>query len=174
MRVVWNYFLASSSQVSMIVCRCSGQALFYTLNLTSYMSYLIQIRFCSVRGTVRRLPAIRCIMGRRVATTIARCSMTHLDSLGTASADCTVVVPTYNERENIGALIERILELPRFRVLVVDDNSPDGTAAIVAQIARREPRVDLLSRPGKLGLGTAYIAGFRRALTEGASYIHAM
>jgi dolichol-phosphate mannosyltransferase len=101
--------------------------------------------------------------------------MIYSNSLGTTSvADCTVVVPTYNERENIGALIERILDLPRFHVLVVDDNSPDGTATIVQEIANREPRVGLLSRPGKQGLGTAYIAGFRRALTEGASYIYEM
>jgi dolichol-phosphate mannosyltransferase len=101
--------------------------------------------------------------------------MIHSNSLGnTSAADCTVVVPTYNERENIGALIERILELPRFGVLVVDDNSPDGTATIVAEVAGRDPRVGLLSRPGKLGLGTAYIAGFRRALAEGASYIYEM
>jgi dolichol-phosphate mannosyltransferase len=86
-------------------------------------------------------------------------------------ADCTVVVPTYNERENIGALVPQILELPRFRVLVVDDNSPDGTAEVVARLAREEPRVGLLSRPGKQGLGTAYIAGFRRALGEGAEFI---
>jgi len=89
-------------------------------------------------------------------------------------ADCTVVVPTYNECENIGALLRRILELPRFRVLVVDDSSPDGTAEIVARMAQAEPRIDLLSRPSKLGLGTAYIAGFRRALAEGASYIYEM
>ncbi len=89
-------------------------------------------------------------------------------------ADCTVVVPTYNERENIGELLHRILALPRFRVLVVDDNSPDGTAEIVEQAARADPRVGLLSRPGKQGLGTAYIAGFRRALAEGASYIFEM
>ncbi len=74
-------------------------------------------------------------------------------------ADCTIVIPTYNERENIGALLPRVLELPRFRVLVVDDNSPDGTAAVVADLARDEPRVGLLSRPGKQGLGTAYLAG---------------
>jgi len=86
-------------------------------------------------------------------------------------ADCTVVIPTYNERDNIGALIPRILDLPRFRILVVDDNSPDGTADVVAAIARDEPRVGLLSRPSKLGLGTAYISGFRRALAEGAEYI---
>ena len=88
-----------------------------------------------------------------------------------AVADCTIVIPTYNERENIRALLPRILESPRFRVLVVDDNSPDGTAGIVADIARAEPRVGLLSRAGKQGLGTAYIAGFRRALAEGAGYI---
>lgn len=86
-------------------------------------------------------------------------------------ADCTVVVPTYNERDNIGALLERILELPRCRVLVVDDNSPDGTAEIVADAAQQNDRVGLLARPGKLGLGTAYLAGFRRALAEGAAFI---
>jgi dolichol-phosphate mannosyltransferase len=87
------------------------------------------------------------------------------------TADCTVVIPTYNERDNIAPLLGRILELPRFRVLVVDDSSPDGTAGIVARIAAGEPRVGLLSRPAKLGLGTAYLDGFRRALAEGASYI---
>jgi dolichol-phosphate mannosyltransferase len=91
-----------------------------------------------------------------------------------AIADCTVVVPTYNERENIGGLIEQILALPRFRVLVVDDNSPDGTAEIVAEYARRDSRVALLKRAGKLGLGTAYIAGFRCALDEGAQFIYEM
>ena len=85
--------------------------------------------------------------------------------------DCTIVIPTYNEYENIEALLEQVLAMPRFRVLVVDDNSPDGTADIVSKIARDEPRVELLSRPGKQGLGTAYVAGFRHALAEGAQYI---
>ncbi|KPV54008.1 dolichyl-phosphate beta-D-mannosyltransferase, partial [Kouleothrix aurantiaca] len=58
----------------------------------------------------------------------------------TTVADCTVVIPTYNERENIGELIPRVLEVPRFRVLVVDDNSPDGTAEIVRDLARGAPR----------------------------------
>lgn len=89
-------------------------------------------------------------------------------------ADCTVVIPTYNECENIGALIPQVLELPRFRVLVVDDNSPDGTGEVVADLARQEERVGLLARPGKQGLGRAYIAGFRRALAEGAEYIFEM
>jgi len=88
-----------------------------------------------------------------------------------AVADCTVVIPTYNERENIGALVPQILELPRFRVLVVDDSSPDGTAEVVEDLARQDARVGLLSRPSKQGLGRAYIAGFRRALTEGAEFI---
>ena len=86
-------------------------------------------------------------------------------------ADCTVVIPTYNERDNIHALISRVLALPRFRVLIVDDNSPDGTADVVTALASNEPRVGLLSRPGKQGLGTAYVAGFRRALAEGAQFI---
>jgi dolichol-phosphate mannosyltransferase len=88
-----------------------------------------------------------------------------------AVADCTVVIPTYNERENIEPLLDRILAMPRFRVLVVDDASPDGTGALVARVARGEPRVGLLARPGKQGLGTAYIAGFRRALAEGAQFV---
>jgi dolichol-phosphate mannosyltransferase len=85
--------------------------------------------------------------------------------------DCTVIVPTYNEADNIGQLIPQILAHPRCRVLVVDDGSPDGTGALVERLARDEPRVGLLARPGKLGLGTAYIAGFRRALAEGAQLI---
>ncbi|MFQ3631509.1 polyprenol monophosphomannose synthase [Roseiflexus sp.] len=88
-----------------------------------------------------------------------------------ALADCTVVIPTYNERENIAELIQRILEMSRFRVLVVDDNSPDGTAAVVSELAADEPRIGLLLRPEKRGLGSAYVAGFRRALAEGAAFI---
>jgi dolichol-phosphate mannosyltransferase len=77
------------------------------------------------------------------------------------------VVPTYNERENLSALIPAILRDSRFDVLVVDDNSPDGSAQIVEQIAREYPgRVHLLLRAGKLGLGTAYLDGFRWALTR--------
>jgi dolichol-phosphate mannosyltransferase len=89
-------------------------------------------------------------------------------------ADCIVVVPTYNEAENIGQLIPQILAQPRFRVLVVDDGSPDGTGTQVAAMSRDEPRIGLLSRSGKQGLGSAYIAGFRRALAEGAEYIFEM
>lgn len=91
-----------------------------------------------------------------------------------AFADCTVVIPTYNEAENIGHLLPQILVNPRFRVLVVDDGSPDGTGAIVRKLATDEPRLGLLSRAGKLGLGSAYLAGFRRALDEGADFIFEM
>ena len=82
-------------------------------------------------------------------------------------ATALVIIPTYNERENIVALIPALLNDPRFDVLVVDDNSPDGTALVVEEMADTYPgRVFLLRRPGKLGLGGAYIAGFRWALLQ--------
>jgi dolichol-phosphate mannosyltransferase len=85
---------------------------------------------------------------------------------------CLVVVPTYNEALNIERLIEAILaQGPQFDVLVVDDSSPDGTGALVAALAACEPRVRLLRRAGKLGLGTAYIAGFRHGLRLGYHFI---
>lgn len=88
-----------------------------------------------------------------------------------AMQDCTVVVPTYNERENIGALLPRILSHERMRVLVVDDGSPDGTGDIVRSFAAEDERISLIERSGKLGLGRAYIAGFKQALADGAQYI---
>jgi dolichol-phosphate mannosyltransferase len=85
---------------------------------------------------------------------------------------CLVVVPTYNEALNIEPLIEQILaQGPQFDLLVVDDGSPDGTGDLVAAVAATNPRVQLLRRPGKLGLGTAYLAGFRHGLRAGYSYI---
>ena len=87
------------------------------------------------------------------------------------AADCTVVIPTYNECENIDPLITQILEQLRCRILVVDDGSPDGTGALVAKRAREDERIGLLSRTGKLGLGSAYVAGFKRALAEGAQFV---
>jgi dolichol-phosphate mannosyltransferase len=89
-------------------------------------------------------------------------------------ANCTIVIPTYNERDNISALLTSILTYPQFRVLVVDDGSPDGTGELVRQYMRDEPRIDLIERAGKQGLGTAYIAGFQRALAQGADYIFEM
>ena len=76
-----------------------------------------------------------------------------------------IIIPTYNESDNIANLVNQILALPiDARVIVVDDNSPDGTGDRVDEIARREARVLCVHRPGKLGLGTAHIAGMRRAI----------
>jgi len=86
-----------------------------------------------------------------------------------------VIVPTYNERENIAKLIETVLaQDARLDVLVVDDGSPDGTGALVDSIREREPRLNVLHRPSKMGLGTAYLAGFRWALDAGYAYIFEM
>ncbi len=86
-----------------------------------------------------------------------------------------VIIPTYNERDNVGELIARLLALPcSVDVLVVDDGSPDGTAEVVRTLMGREPRVHLLQRPGKMGLGSAYRDGFRYALEHGAEYIFEM
>jgi len=83
-----------------------------------------------------------------------------------------VVIPTYNERHNLPRLVERILALaPPFDVLVVDDNSPDGTGAVADELAGRHAQVHVLHRPGKMGLGRAYVAGFRWALERGYEYI---
>jgi len=79
-----------------------------------------------------------------------------------------VVVATYNERENIDALVTQILEnAGGCRVLVIDDSSPDGTGQIVRDMAARDQRIELLERPRKLGLGTAYLVGFHHALSHG-------
>ncbi|MGE5801793.1 MAG: glycosyltransferase, partial [Gemmatimonadota bacterium] len=76
-----------------------------------------------------------------------------------------VVIPTYNEAENLPLLVPSVLaQDPRLEVLVVDDNSPDGTGRIVDELARTNPRVHAMHREGKLGLGTAYIAGFKWGL----------
>lgn len=76
-----------------------------------------------------------------------------------------VIVPTYNEAENIRELVPRILDQdPGMEILVVDDNSTDGTGALVDELRQTEPRLHVLHRPKKLGLGTAYVAGFRYAL----------
>jgi dolichol-phosphate mannosyltransferase len=83
-----------------------------------------------------------------------------------------VIVPTYNERENIGRLIEAVLRQDgRLEVLVVDDGSPDGTGQIVAELEASDSRVHLLEREKKMGLGTAYIAGFRWALERTYQYV---
>jgi len=87
-----------------------------------------------------------------------------------------VIIPTYNEIENIQAIIEKVLRLePVFDLLIVDDGSPDGTAAEVKRLQALHPeRIHLLERKGKLGLGTAYIAGFNYTLAKGYNYIFEM
>ncbi len=93
------------------------------------------------------------------------------------STDSLVLIPTYNERENIAAIIDAVRALPRsFDILVIDDGSPDGTAAIVKEKMQEYPgHIHLLEREGKQGLGTAYIAGFKWALQhENYGYIFEM
>jgi dolichol-phosphate mannosyltransferase len=83
-----------------------------------------------------------------------------------------VIIPTYKEKENIRSVVELVLsQAPNLDVLVVDDNSPDGTAGIVTEIGKSNPRVNLMSRPSKMGLGTAYIAGFKWGLPRGYAYL---
>jgi dolichol-phosphate mannosyltransferase len=86
-----------------------------------------------------------------------------------------VIIPTYNEKENIARLIDLVLARDdRLDVLVVDDGSPDGTGAVVESIKAVNPRVDVIHRPSKLGLGTAYIAGFKWALERGYAFVFEM
>ena len=88
-----------------------------------------------------------------------------------------VIIPTYNEKENIEAIITAVMELPMgFHVLIIDDGSPDGTAEIVKKMMKGKYKgcIDLIEREGKLGLGTAYITGFQWAIEHKANYIFEM
>ncbi len=88
-----------------------------------------------------------------------------------------VIIPTYNEKENIEAIITAVMDLPlEFHVLIIDDGSPDGTAAIVKSLmaGKYKDRLHLVERAGKLGLGTAYICGFKWAIEHKADYIFEM
>ena len=95
-------------------------------------------------------------------------------------SDSLVIIPTYNEKENITRMLDTVMALePKrgmpFHVLVVDDGSPDGTGDLVREAATRHSgRIHLLERSGKLGLGTAYIAGFKWGLEKGYSYLFEM
>jgi len=91
-------------------------------------------------------------------------------------SDCLVIIPTYNEKENIRKMIQKVFSLSRdFHLLIVEDNSPDGTGDIVRSLLPEYPgRLFILERKGKLGLGTAYIAGFRWALERSYEYIFEM
>ena len=88
---------------------------------------------------------------------------------------CLVIIPTYNEAENLPRLIPSILALAdSFEVLVVDDSSPDGTADVVKKMQKGNPRIHLKERGAKLGLGTAYVAGFHFALANGYDRVFEM
>jgi len=91
-------------------------------------------------------------------------------------SDSLVIIPTYNEKENVAQIIEAVLALPHdFHVLIVDDSSPDGTGDIVKEIQKvKSEHVHLLSRAGKEGLGKAYIAGFKWAIQKDYAYIFEM
>src|SRR5665647_854280 len=86
-----------------------------------------------------------------------------------------VIIPTYREKENIEALVTAISSLPvKFDILIIDDNSPDGTAGIVKNLLPSFPNLHLIERSGKMGLGTAYMTGFDWALEKGFDYIFEM
>ncbi|MCS6915203.1 MAG: polyprenol monophosphomannose synthase [Myxococcota bacterium] len=86
-----------------------------------------------------------------------------------------IIVPTYNERANLPPLVEQIHQvLPQADVLIVDDNSPDGTGLLAEAMAARDRHVHALRRPAKLGLGTAYLDGFRYALRQGYDFVFEM
>lgn len=83
-----------------------------------------------------------------------------------------LIIPTYNEIENIGRIIPAALsQSPDLQILVMDDNSPDGTGAAVKKMMESEPRIQLIERPGKMGLGSAYVTGFKYALENGFDYV---
>ncbi len=92
------------------------------------------------------------------------------------TSDSIVIIPTYNERENIEKIIRAVFELEKtFHILIIEDGSPDGTASIVKKLQEEYPeRLFMVERKGKLGLGTAYIAGFKWALTRHYEYIFEM
>lgn len=86
-----------------------------------------------------------------------------------------VIIPTYNEKENIEKIIRKVISLDKeFDILIIEDNSPDGTADIVKKLQKEFTQINILERKGKLGLGTAYIAGFKWAIEKEYDYIFEM
>jgi dolichol-phosphate mannosyltransferase len=86
-----------------------------------------------------------------------------------------IIVPTYNEKENIERLVNAVLKQHEaIELLIIDDGSPDGTGAIVEQMMTSEPRLHIIKRPGKMGLGSAYVTGFKHALKQDYDYIMEM
>ena len=96
-------------------------------------------------------------------------------TLRAASARTVVIVPTYNEVENLPRITEAVFDAGDFHLLIVDDGSPDGTGDLAERLKREHPgRFDVIHRTGKLGLGTAYVAGFRHALAKGYDFVFQM
>jgi dolichol-phosphate mannosyltransferase len=88
---------------------------------------------------------------------------------------CLVIIPTYNEADNLPRLLPTVLSLgDHFNILIVDDGSPDGTGKMVKEMQKTEPRIHLIERPGKMGLGTAYVAGFKYAIANGFDFVFEM
>jgi dolichol-phosphate mannosyltransferase len=98
-----------------------------------------------------------------------------LSAGGGVAERALVIVPTYNERDNLAKLVPMVLEQdPRLEMLVVDDNSPDGTGRVADELAETNPRLHVIHRNGKLGLGTAYVTGFRYAIANAFDYAFEM
>lgn len=108
-----------------------------------------------------------------VRTAAAAGGARHGQRAGHQCARTVVVIPTYNEAKNLPRLVKALetLELPDLWILVVDDNSPDGTGQIAEELRTSYPKIEIIHRAGKLGLGTAYVEGFQRALEMGAEYV---
>src|SRR5437868_13502903 len=99
----------------------------------------------------------------------------HVDSRNGETRESVVIIPTYNEAGNLKLLIPTILRQGPFDILIIDDNSPDGTGEVAERLAKRFPgRVSVLHRPGKLGLGTAYLVGFDYALANASQQVYNM
>lgn len=123
-------------------------------------------------------------LGQKFHIVIVRYSQRNLCTIGVSSiyimTKVTIVIPTYNERENIGGLIEKIFEVFHKNnidgnIIVVDDNSPDGTSGAVEKIKENEDYpIELIERPKKLGIGSAYISGFKKALELDSDVIFEM
>jgi dolichol-phosphate mannosyltransferase len=87
-------------------------------------------------------------------------------------APALVIIPTYNEAENLQPMVEAVLSQPvGLHILIIDDNSPDGTGQIADRLSQGHPAVHVMHRPGKMGLGTAYVAGFQWAIEQGYDYV---
>lgn len=93
-------------------------------------------------------------------------------SIPESGAGALVIIPTYNERENLPIILDKVFEaVPEAHVLVVDDGSPDGTGALADELAQADARISTMHRTGKLGLGTAYLAGFAEGIARGYEYL---